>query len=469
MIKIGKIKTHSSKELNTSFVSIGFECVDRDLINPKKCYDAIMECGIKYARCQTGWAKCEKEKGIYDFTWLDDMVDNLLQRDVTPWFNVGYGNPIYMKDAPNPTAVGCVPTLYDEETLNAWINYVKELAKRYKGKVKDYEIWNEPNLAHFWHPGAGNGKEYANLVKVTGRAIKEADPDARIGGCIDSGTGFNFFPFAIDFCSNITKNDFDFFSVHSYTKTPEALNSVNRYSYLRKIFNNNGLSDIRFRQGEAGYPAYIPEEMKGCTFTPPEGNTSDRQMCTWMMRRYFIDKSLDMELSSWYQIADASEKPYQMLKEIWTSPPHYGILEGKTYKKRPAYYVMQRIASFFEDVESADYYSSLRTNIHELEIKSKLSLTFKKNGYPIYAFYITDYVAEENDYREFKLMLEASKFDVEKQIENPVIVDLMTGEVFEPEEIRPDDMMLRIPDIKITDYPIVVCDKSIIDITEIGH
>ena len=49
MIKIGKIKTHSSKELNTSFVSIGFECVDRDLINPDKCYDAIAECGIKFA------------------------------------------------------------------------------------------------------------------------------------------------------------------------------------------------------------------------------------------------------------------------------------------------------------------------------------------------------------------------------------------------------------------------------------
>ena len=462
---IGKIKTYPSKELKNSFVGIGFECVDRDLIRPEMCYDALKDSGIRYARCQTGWAKCEKQKGVYDFTWLDDMVDNLLKIGIQPWFNVGFGNPIYMKDAPNPTAVGCVPTLYDEETLEAWLKFVSVIAERYKGKVKDYEIWNEPNNPHFFYPKTSDGKLYADLVKITGSKIKSVNPNARIGGCIDSGKGMNFFKFVEKFVQNITDKDMDFMSVHPYTRDTEDLNDNNRYNYVRKLFNQNGLEKVIFRQGEAGYPYYFPECFRSHTLIPPSGKASDRQQCTMMIRRYFKDKERDMELSSWFHLSDLNEKPYQMLRLIQPDPPRYGILEGKTYNKRPSYYVIQRLATFFEDVKPADYYVSLRTNVLDLELKPKVAHTFKKNGYPIYAFFISEYVGFENDYTGCKLMLEASKHDVEKEIENPVIVDLMTGEVFEPEEIRYDEMMLRLPDIKITDYPMVVCDKSIIEIT----
>ncbi|MBQ9769636.1 MAG: beta-galactosidase, partial [Clostridia bacterium] len=73
---IGKLKTYRSDELKKTRIGIGFECVDRDLIKPEKCYDLFAETGAKLARCQTGWAKTERVKGVYDFAWLDDIVDN---------------------------------------------------------------------------------------------------------------------------------------------------------------------------------------------------------------------------------------------------------------------------------------------------------------------------------------------------------------------------------------------------------
>lgn len=152
MKKIGTLKTYSSDKIEKSYVSIGFECLDRDLFNPDKCYDLLQASGVKYARCQTGWAKCEKEKGIYDFKWLDSIVDNLLQRGIIPWFNVGFGNPLYMPDVPNETAVGCVPLFYGEEALTAWKNFISAMAEHYKTRISHYEIWNEPNIDHFWHP-----------------------------------------------------------------------------------------------------------------------------------------------------------------------------------------------------------------------------------------------------------------------------------------------------------------------------
>lgn len=78
MKKIGKLKTYSSKEIKLSPISIGFECLDRELFNPEMCYDLIAKTGVKHARCQTGWARCEKQKGVYDFRWLDSIVDNLI-------------------------------------------------------------------------------------------------------------------------------------------------------------------------------------------------------------------------------------------------------------------------------------------------------------------------------------------------------------------------------------------------------
>ncbi|MBE7047438.1 MAG: hypothetical protein E7396_08535 [Ruminococcaceae bacterium] len=461
---LGKIKTYSSKEIKNSFVSVGFECVDRDLINPQECYDALRDSGIKYARCQTGWAKCEKEKGVYDFTWLDDMVDNLCDMGIEPWFNVGFGNPLYMKEVPNPTAVGCVPTLYGEEATEAWISFVKEVAKRYIGKVRDYEIWNEPNLLHFWYPGKPSGEEYARLIKITGKAIREVNPHARIGGCTCSDNITEYFTFADDMTKNLTESDIDFFSLHLYTKHPDEENSYQRIKYIKTIFLKNGLTNVVFRQGEAGYPNCFPVPLEKHTLIPKSGQTSHRQCATWMLRRYFIDKSLDMEISSYFILADPIEKPYQKVSEIMNDPPRYGLLEGKTYKINPAYYVLKRISTVLEDTVPSELYISLRTNIDELKFTQKILHTYTKNGSPIYAYYIPTYVADEKDF-DYKLTLEISNYETDKPIKNPVYIDMMNGDVFEIDEIdNVRDHISKFKNLPIKDYPVVVCDKSLIDI-----
>ena len=169
---IGKLKTKSSKDIKSTSIGIGFECYDRDLFSPEKCYDLAAATGAKFIRVQTGWARSEREKGVYDFSWLDDMVNNLIQRGMVPWFNVGYGNPLYMPDAPNSTAVGCVPTLYGEECLNAWKNFIKAMTEHFKNRITHYEIWNESDIKHFWYPDKPSGKALAELVKITGKTIR---------------------------------------------------------------------------------------------------------------------------------------------------------------------------------------------------------------------------------------------------------------------------------------------------------
>ncbi|MBR4667044.1 MAG: beta-galactosidase, partial [Lentisphaeria bacterium] len=154
LAEIGKLKHFTSAEISAgdSGFSIGFECLDREMFDPEKCYGLLGETGMKWARCQTGWNRCETVKGVYDFAWLDSVVDQLLSHHVQPWFNVGYGNKLYMSGLYSDAAVGFVPLYFGEETLQAWKNYVRALAKHFKGRVSIFEIWNESNISTFWQP-----------------------------------------------------------------------------------------------------------------------------------------------------------------------------------------------------------------------------------------------------------------------------------------------------------------------------
>ena len=89
-----RMNPRASKSVAASPISIGFETLDRKMFDPERTYSHLAKLGVKWARCQTGWARTETVKGKYDFEWLDRVVDSLLTAGVQPWFNLGYGNTL---------------------------------------------------------------------------------------------------------------------------------------------------------------------------------------------------------------------------------------------------------------------------------------------------------------------------------------------------------------------------------------
>ena len=117
LIKTGKVKPKHSSEIKTSKFGIGFEKLDRDVFNPEKAYDKLAAIGVKWVRIQSGWQRTEQQKGVYDFKWLDKVVDNLIARGCKPWLCLCYGNGLYDEAAAKVFgAVGCPPTA-QESTL----------------------------------------------------------------------------------------------------------------------------------------------------------------------------------------------------------------------------------------------------------------------------------------------------------------------------------------------------------------
>ena len=83
--KIGSLQPKASWEIANSKISLGFEKLDRDVFDPEKAYDKVAACCVKMVRLQSGWQRTEKEKNVYDFAWLDGIVDNFVRRGIEPW------------------------------------------------------------------------------------------------------------------------------------------------------------------------------------------------------------------------------------------------------------------------------------------------------------------------------------------------------------------------------------------------
>ncbi len=63
--------------------------------------------------------------------------------------------------------------------LDDFAGYAGQMASWFCDTVKDYEIWNEPNLVRFWAPEPDPAR-YADLVLASAAAIEAACPDARV-------------------------------------------------------------------------------------------------------------------------------------------------------------------------------------------------------------------------------------------------------------------------------------------------
>jgi hypothetical protein len=78
-----------------------------------------------------------------------------------------------------PNEIGCCKpdaprgNAAEVKDLAEWRNYVLTVASRYKGRVRHYELWNEPNVNQFY---SGSVEKLVELNREAYRVLKEVDP-----------------------------------------------------------------------------------------------------------------------------------------------------------------------------------------------------------------------------------------------------------------------------------------------------
>jgi hypothetical protein len=84
---------------------------------------------------------------------------------------------------------GLVPSgtrFQSEEEITQYLEYVRFVVSHFKGRVRHYQIWNEP--------GHMTVSEYANLISQTVPVIRESDPEAKIIIGATQGDWVNGYP-----------------------------------------------------------------------------------------------------------------------------------------------------------------------------------------------------------------------------------------------------------------------------------
>ncbi len=343
---IGKLVCPGSKGIGKSRIGIGFEKLDRKAFEPEKAYDLVAQCGAHYIRLQSGWQRTETEKGKYDFSWLDDIVDNLCRRGMEPWIDLVYGNQLYTPLAREVYgAVGCRP-IETEEERNAWAAYVRALVSRYSGKVTYYEIWNEPDGRHCWRPEV-NAKEYAHFAMDTCRAIHEADANAKaISGVLCSVN--------LSYCKTMFEEGLgdytDAISFHRYNAN--ELEAVNEYNELRALIDRYN-PKVEIIQGESGCPSSSTGAGALC-----RGAWTQLRQAKYLLRHRILDLSTAMTFTNHFTALDMVEALGGVVgdKKSYMDFGYFGIISADfdedglatgEYKPKLSYQAMQNLTTVF--------------------------------------------------------------------------------------------------------------------------
>ncbi len=128
---------------------------------------------------ETTWSVLEPAKGQYTWGKLDAAVANAEKNGVNDILFVLAGTPSWATDDPaSGGAAGVLPGAAGmPRNIADWNSFVTAVATRYKGRISNYQIWNEANLSTF---STGTPAELAALTKNAYDIIKSIDPNATV-------------------------------------------------------------------------------------------------------------------------------------------------------------------------------------------------------------------------------------------------------------------------------------------------
>jgi len=427
--QIGLLAVRHARDIASSPWSVGCETLDRDQAKFSVYKDYVGELGVKHGRLQSGWAKCEKQRGVYDFAWLDECVYGLNEQGVKPWVCLCYGNPLYGSTVQLGANVAALA--HSKEAMAAWLKYVEATVTRYKSVVNEWEIWNEPY---------GQEKDYAPLLMATAELVKKIQPDAVILGEILTDPRNKGTVAMLDALKAANKLDLvDYWAYHPYINNPD--DAYRTVEELRK-FVQSYCPKYKLYQGEVGCPSIL-EWTHALAFYP----WTETSQAKWDLRRMAGDRVRGIP-SSVFTIIDLRYP--NMLQS-------FGLIRSNLLLqfiyKRPSYYAVQHMAGFFDDavkpVGELGYQSSSSRNM--------TVAGFQKNGTSVALVWYNDQIPSD------ELKWDLVDLSVKKAaFKDPVYVEMITGKVYglDKSSWKPQGDGTAFTQLPVWDSPMMIAERD---------
>lgn len=151
----------------------------------------LRDMGVTTSREALFWLGTETSEGIFDWTRMDDTIDNLTAQgiEILPFFDLApdWAVPTPGQNRQVPTDVTLTKGLSVASAgtsfstwVTRWTNFATACVNRYKDRIHSWEILNEMNAEIFSYPAA-SAPLYVYLYNSMRTAILAADPTAKVG------------------------------------------------------------------------------------------------------------------------------------------------------------------------------------------------------------------------------------------------------------------------------------------------
>jgi hypothetical protein len=272
--------------------------------------EQLAAAGFKWIRMDFGWGGTEREKGQYDFSDYDHLLQSLDKQHLRAVFILDYSNRNYDNDLSPHT----------DEGRAAMARWAAAAVHHFKGRGVLWEMYNEPNIS-FWRPKA-NVDDYAKMALAVGKAIREAEPGETY---IGPATSLIDLPF-IETCFKAGCLEYwSAVSVHPYRQEdPETVAA--EYRKLRTLIAQYAPKGktIPILSGEWGFSAGWK-------------NFDEARQAKYLSRELLTNLSNGIPLSIWYDWHDDGKDPKEPEHHFGTVHSDARQGDAELYEPKPAY------------------------------------------------------------------------------------------------------------------------------------
>lgn len=450
---VGVLRPKAADEISTSRWTVDCAGTDREHADWRAIREYVAPLGISRVRVQAGWARCEKDPGRYDFAWLDQIVFDARRRGLSVWMELSYGNPAYPGGGGRQLGAGFPQS---PEGLAAWFRWVEKITERYADVVRDWCVWNEPDLKH---GGQTNFVTFAADFAIrTAEIVRRVVPAAKIDAFALSRARPEWVgPFVDELVRRDKVALFDTIAYHNYSRNPDDPERYVGIEACRRILDERA-PGLRLKQGENG----TQSEWCGAGALAREAWTEFRQ-AKYLLRRTMGDFGIGDDTSV-FHFCDLDYR---------TSGFHDGLLryglvkttgqaDGfRVLKVKIAYYAVQNAVSVFNDACRALGPQS-ESRVDGLRLPRVVDWRDVKTSLPLVVFWEgADRPTDGTDVRNVTVTLRT------KPLAAPVWCDLVTGRVhaipFACVRATDGGTAYAVP---AYDSPAFIADRSVLDLVE---
>lgn len=269
-----------------------------------------------YRTPHTDWGAVEPEQGKWSWDALDKQMKYLDEHKFV-YGAILVGTPKWnKKDAPGTLPVNNLP---------GWSNYATELAKHVKGKVRHFEVWNEPpNFTGKDQTPA----DYAKIVVASYDAVKAVDPTALVGLAAKSAH-VNYLEQVIKAGA---KDHFDYIILHPY----EVLNGIADNTGSESVYMHVVPTVRKMLAAQNPAKKDVPIIFTELGSDAKKG--ADHQAHA-LIKAYTMGIAQGVECIQWFEGRDGDSGPMGLLDNMGKPRPAYAAMGQmiKHFGQRPTY------------------------------------------------------------------------------------------------------------------------------------